>query len=86
MDLFDFVLCRQSPSTSHLEACQFAVNSHTAQLCLRIVLWLEELASKSLDLERKVAIPIYTIFQYISLPFSFWHDTLLVDVVFFSNS
>ncbi|KAL0707877.1 hypothetical protein Bca4012_074303 [Brassica carinata] len=43
-----------SPSTSHLEACQFVVNDHTAQLCLRIVLWLEELASKSLDLERKV--------------------------------
>ncbi|CAF2155212.1 unnamed protein product [Brassica napus] len=43
-----------SPSTSHLEACQFVVNDHTAQLCLRIVLWLEDLASKSLDLERKV--------------------------------
>ncbi|CAN8269358.1 unnamed protein product [Cochlearia groenlandica] len=43
-----------TPSTSHLEACQFVVNDHTAQLCLRIVLWLEELASKSLDLERKV--------------------------------
>jgi nuclear pore complex protein Nup107 len=42
------------PSTSHLEACQFVLNDHTAQLCLRIVMWLEELASKSLDLERKV--------------------------------
>ncbi|XP_010552251.1 PREDICTED: nuclear pore complex protein NUP107 [Tarenaya hassleriana] len=43
-----------SPTTSHLEACQFVVNDHTAQLCLRIVQWLEELASKALDLERKV--------------------------------
>lgn len=44
----------QSPSTSHLEACQFVVNDHTAQLCLRIVQWLEGLASKALDLESKV--------------------------------
>ncbi|GLU14214.1 hypothetical protein SLE2022_307970 [Rubroshorea leprosula] len=43
-----------SPSTSHLEACQFVVNDHTAQLCLRIVQWLEGLASKALDLESKV--------------------------------
>ncbi|KAJ8755759.1 hypothetical protein K2173_024303 [Erythroxylum novogranatense] len=43
-----------SPSTSHLEACQFAVTDHTAQLCLRIVQWLEGLASKALDLESKV--------------------------------
>lgn len=43
-----------SPSTSHLEACQFVVNDHTAQLCLRIVQWLEALASKALDLESKV--------------------------------
>lgn len=43
-----------SPSTSHIEACQFVVNDHTAQLCLRIVQWLEGLASKSLDLESKV--------------------------------
>ncbi|KAK4851211.1 hypothetical protein QYF36_013325 [Acer negundo] len=43
-----------SPSTSHIEACQFVVNDHTAQLCLRIVQWLEGLASKALDLERKV--------------------------------
>lgn len=43
-----------SPSTSHLEACQFAVNDHTAQLCLRVVQWLEGLASKALDLESKV--------------------------------
>ncbi|CAK7356484.1 unnamed protein product [Dovyalis caffra] len=43
----------QSPSTSHLEACQFVVNDHTAQLCLRILQWLEGLASKALDLESK---------------------------------
>uniref|UniRef100_A0A2P2K3Y4 Nuclear pore complex protein n=1 Tax=Rhizophora mucronata TaxID=61149 RepID=A0A2P2K3Y4_RHIMU len=43
-----------SPSTSHLEACQLVVNDHTAQLCLRVVQWLEALASKALDLERKV--------------------------------
>ncbi|KAK6911833.1 Nuclear pore protein 84/107 [Dillenia turbinata] len=43
-----------SPPTSHLEACQFVASDHTAQLCLRIVQWLEELASKSLDLDYKV--------------------------------
>lgn len=43
-----------SPSTSHLEACQFVLNDHTAQLCLRVVQWLEELASKALDLESKL--------------------------------
>ncbi|XP_022724801.1 nuclear pore complex protein NUP107-like isoform X2 [Durio zibethinus] len=43
-----------SPSTSHIEACQFVVNDHTAQLCLRIIQWLEGLASKALDLESKV--------------------------------
>lgn len=30
------------------------MNDHTAQLCLRIVQWLEGLASKALDLESKV--------------------------------
>lgn len=43
-----------SPPTSHLEACQFVATDHTAQLCLRIVQWLEELASKGLDLDNKV--------------------------------
>ncbi|XP_059456624.1 nuclear pore complex protein NUP107 isoform X1 [Corylus avellana] len=43
-----------SPQTSHLEACQFVADDHTAQLCLRIVQWLEGLASKALDLESKV--------------------------------
>ncbi|XAR67562.1 hypothetical protein NMG60_11002362 [Bertholletia excelsa] len=43
-----------SPTTSHLEACEFVVADHTAQLCLRIVQWLEGLASKALDLENKV--------------------------------
>ncbi|XP_055836323.1 nuclear pore complex protein NUP107 [Solanum dulcamara] len=42
------------PTTSHLEACQFVAKNHTAQLCLRIVQWLEGLASKALDLDRKV--------------------------------
>ncbi|XP_051152717.1 nuclear pore complex protein NUP107 [Andrographis paniculata] len=47
-DLFMF------PTTSHLEACQFVAVNHTAQLCLRIVQWLEGLASKALDLDSKV--------------------------------
>ncbi|GER45054.1 hypothetical protein STAS_21968 [Striga asiatica] len=42
------------PTTSHLEACQFVTKDHTAQLCLRIVQWLEGLASKALDLDNKV--------------------------------
>ncbi|XP_057504964.1 nuclear pore complex protein NUP107 [Actinidia eriantha] len=42
------------PTTSHLEACQFVVADHTAQLCLRVVQWLEGLASKALDLDNKV--------------------------------
>lgn len=44
----------QYPQTSHLEACQFVADDHTAQLCLRIVQWLEGLASEALDLESKV--------------------------------
>ncbi|OAY70656.1 Nuclear pore complex protein NUP107, partial [Ananas comosus] len=43
-----------SPTTSHQEACQFVTSDHTAQLCLRIVLWLEGLASEDLDSEKKV--------------------------------
>ncbi|KAI3933887.1 hypothetical protein MKX01_028213, partial [Papaver californicum] len=43
-----------SPTTSHLEACHFVMADHEAQSCLRIVQWLEELASKALDLENKV--------------------------------
>ncbi|XP_050232383.1 nuclear pore complex protein NUP107 [Mercurialis annua] len=43
-----------SPSTSHLEACQSVVKDLTAQLCIRVVQWLEGLASKALDLESKV--------------------------------
>lgn len=42
------------PSTSHLEACKVVAEDLTAQLCLRIVQWLEGLASKALDLESKV--------------------------------
>ncbi|KAK2353328.1 nuclear pore complex protein [Trifolium repens] len=40
--------------TSHVVACEFVVEDHIAQLCLRIVQWLEGLASKALDLEAKV--------------------------------
>ncbi|GAV61419.1 Nup84_Nup100 domain-containing protein [Cephalotus follicularis] len=43
-----------SPVTSHLEACQFVAYDHNAQLCLRIVQWLEGLASKALDLDNEV--------------------------------
>ncbi|EEC80177.1 hypothetical protein OsI_22031 [Oryza sativa Indica Group] len=43
-----------APTTSHQEACRFVVTDLTAQLCLRIVLWLEGLASEALDLEKKV--------------------------------
>ncbi|CAL5321765.1 unnamed protein product [Camellia sinensis] len=43
-----------SPTTSHLEACQLVVADHTAQLGLRIVQWLEGLASKVLDLDNEV--------------------------------
>ncbi|GMP40675.1 hypothetical protein CsSME_00011027 [Camellia sinensis var. sinensis] len=43
-----------SPTTSHLEAGQFVVADHTAQLGLRIVQWLEGLASKVLDLDNEV--------------------------------
>lgn len=42
------------PTTSHLEACQFVAADHTAQLCLRIIQWLQGLASKALDLDNQV--------------------------------
>ncbi|MQL69397.1 hypothetical protein Taro_001688 [Colocasia esculenta] len=42
-----------SPTTSHQEACRFVAMDITAQLCLRIVQWLEGLASEDLDLEKK---------------------------------
>nr|GME20215.1 nuclear pore complex protein NUP107 [Ipomoea batatas] len=42
------------PTTSHLEACQFVNGDLTAQLCLRIVQWLEGLASKALDFDKEV--------------------------------
>ncbi|PNY05788.1 nuclear pore complex protein Nup107-like protein [Trifolium pratense] len=41
--------------TSHVVACEFVVEDHIAQLCLRVVQWLEGLASKALDLEAKLA-------------------------------
>ncbi|CAA6664616.1 unnamed protein product [Spirodela intermedia] len=51
LDEADLIL---SPATSHQEACQFVANDITAQLCLRIVQWLEGLASDALDLDKKV--------------------------------
>ncbi|KAI3786220.1 hypothetical protein L1987_45355 [Smallanthus sonchifolius] len=42
------------PTTSHLVACEFVAEDHTAQLCLRLIQWLEGLASKALDLENKI--------------------------------
>jgi len=45
------------PVTSHQEACRFVAADLTAQLCLRIILWLEGLASEALDLEKKVRGP-----------------------------
>lgn len=44
----------QVTGTSHVVACEFVAEDHTAQLCLRMVQWLEGLASKALDLEAKV--------------------------------
>ncbi|KAJ7559069.1 hypothetical protein O6H91_04G068600 [Diphasiastrum complanatum] len=41
------------PSTSNQEACEFIMTDQVAQLCLRVVQWLEGLASKELDLEKK---------------------------------
>nr|CAB3492127.1 unnamed protein product [Digitaria exilis] len=52
--IFYALFCKQSPTTSHQEACRFVAADLTAQLCLRIVLWLEGLASEALDLEKKV--------------------------------
>ncbi|KAK9066146.1 hypothetical protein SSX86_013467 [Deinandra increscens subsp. villosa] len=42
------------PTTTHLVACQFVAEDHTTQLCLRLIQWLEGLASKALDLENKI--------------------------------
>lgn len=54
--IFYALFCKQSPTTSHQEACRFVASDLTAQLCLRIVLWLEGLASEALDLEKKVKV------------------------------
>lgn len=60
----------QLPTTSHLDACQFVADDHNAQLCFRLVQWLEGLASKALDLENKVMgcifliIGLYTVSCY----------------------
>jgi len=57
----------QVSGTSHVVACEFVAEDHTAQLCLRIVQWLEGLASKALDLEAKV------VFCYFCMDFCFFH-------------
>jgi hypothetical protein len=56
--LKDDIFCLQSPTTSHQEACRYVATDLTAQLCLRIVLWLEGLASEALDLDKKVREPM----------------------------
>ncbi|XP_024516056.1 nuclear pore complex protein NUP107 [Selaginella moellendorffii] len=43
----------QKASTSAQVASEFVRNDETAQTCLRLVQWLESLASKELDLEKK---------------------------------
>eukprot|EP00250_Pteridium_aquilinum_P018743 c24191_g1_i1 orf=1363-4599(-) len=48
MDLEDQIL-----STSQNEACEFISTDETAQLCFRVVKWLEGLASKAIDLDKK---------------------------------
>ncbi|MCO5580391.1 hypothetical protein L7F22_034257 [Adiantum nelumboides] len=48
MELEDPVL-----ATSQHEACDFISTDETAQLCFRIVKWLEGLKSKALDLDKK---------------------------------
>ncbi|GLJ31305.1 hypothetical protein SUGI_0628000 [Cryptomeria japonica] len=50
-NLEDVSVC---PSTSQQEACEFVMTDLTAQLCLRIVQWLEGLAYKAVDLDKKV--------------------------------
>ncbi|XP_020575766.1 nuclear pore complex protein NUP107 isoform X2 [Phalaenopsis equestris] len=53
-------------------ACQFVATNLTAELCLRIVLWLEGLAAKALELEKKYK--GYHVGSY--LPSSgVWHHT-----------
>ncbi|KAL3694255.1 hypothetical protein R1sor_007906 [Riccia sorocarpa] len=42
-----------APVTSEEEACDFIASDHNAQVCSRIVQWLESLASKELDYEKK---------------------------------
>jgi hypothetical protein len=54
IDLLKSFHFSQVKETSHVVACEFVVEDHIAQLCLRIVQWLEGLASKALDLEAKV--------------------------------
>ncbi|KAH9322539.1 hypothetical protein KI387_017178 [Taxus chinensis] len=50
-NLEDVSVC---PSTSQQEACDFVMTDPTAQLCLRIVQWLEGLASKAVELDKKL--------------------------------
>lgn len=48
MDLEEEIL-----STSQHEVCEFITTDETTQLCFRVVKWLEGLASKALDLDKK---------------------------------
>ena len=59
-------------------ACEFVAEDHTAQLCLRIVQWLEGLASKALDLEAKV------VFCYFCMEFCFFFS-LIIFLIFIFN-
>lgn len=51
---FNGIALCQTPVTSEEEACEFIASDQNAQLCSRIVQWLETLASKELDYEKKV--------------------------------
>ncbi|CAM6127451.1 unnamed protein product [Calypogeia fissa] len=46
-----------TPSTSQQEAFEFINSDQNAQLCLRVVQWLEAQASKELDYEKKILQP-----------------------------
>ena len=75
---------KQPPTTSHQEACRFVAVDLTAQLCLRIVLWLEGLASEALDLEKKARIPCFFVVAKMTLISSIlcsisWHSVVTYD-------
>ncbi|XP_028548037.1 nuclear pore complex protein NUP107 [Dendrobium catenatum] len=73
----DLIMC---PSTSHQEACQFVSTNFTAELCLRIVLWLEGLATKALELEKKVFLVFLNSYWRFSFCKQKQDEALLEDV------